>query len=114
MTRTAKDVFSHHWDALIHGDVPRVLEDYADDAVLLTTGGVFEGREDIGGWFSAAVNALPEAEWAFSSTVYSGDALLLHWTAVSPQGRIDNGVDTFVITDGKIRLQTVSFTVTPV
>ena len=113
MTSTPQDVFAHHWDALVAGDVPAVMEDYTDDAVLVTADGVFEGRDAIAGWFSAAVGALPDAKWAQGSTAYAGDALLLHWNATSPQGRIDDGVDTFVFVDGKIRLHTVSFSVSP-
>ena len=33
------------------------------------------------------------------------------WTAESPAGRIDDGVDTFVCEDGLIKLQSASFTV---
>ncbi|MGY1620178.1 nuclear transport factor 2 family protein [Geodermatophilus sp. SYSU D00691] len=113
MTSTPQEVFTHHWDTLVAGDVPAVMEDYTDDAVLITADNVFEGKDAISGFFSGALAALPDAKWAQNSTAYAGDALLLHWNATSPQGRIDDGVDTFVFVDGKIRLQTVSFTLTP-
>jgi hypothetical protein len=35
------------------------------------------------------------------------------WSAESSAGRIDDGIDTFVIEDGLIVLQTPTFTVLP-
>jgi len=90
-----------------------MLEDYADGAVLLTADTALEGRDAIGSFYSAALSAFPAAEFAFSSTTFAGDALLITWSASSPMGRIDDGVDTFVFADGKIRLQTASFSVSP-
>jgi ketosteroid isomerase-like protein len=113
VTRTPQDVFTAHGDALNAGDVARILEDYADDAVFLTADGAFEGRAAIGNFLSAALGALPEAEFMAGSATFAGDALLLIWSASSPKGRIDDAVDTFVFADGKIRLQTTSFSVVP-
>jgi len=109
MARTPQEVFEAHGSALNAGDVPRVLEDFTEDAVLVTADGVFEGRTQIGQWYTAALDALPEVQFTFTSKAFGGDALLLNWTASSPKGRINDGVDTFVFADGKIRLQTVSF-----
>ena len=53
---------------------------------------------------------LPEADVTIKSTVADGDTLLVWWGAVSPAGRIDDGVDTIVVSDGLIKLQTTSFT----
>jgi ketosteroid isomerase-like protein len=113
VTRTPQEIFTAHGDALNAGDRDKILEDYADDAVLLTADGALEGRDAISSFFAGALSALPGVRFTFGTTVYSGDALLLRWTASSPQGRIDDGVDTFVFADGKIRLQTAVFSVTP-
>jgi ketosteroid isomerase-like protein len=113
VTRTPQDCFSNHGEALNAGDLPRLLEDYTEDAVLMTHDGVFEGRDAIGDFFSAALSALPDVKFTFGSATFAGDALLLRWSASSPQGRIDDAVDTFVFSDGMIRLQTASFSVVP-
>jgi len=39
---------------------------------------------------------------------------LFQWTLISPAGRVNDGVDTFVFADGVIRLQTSAFTVQPI
>ncbi len=36
--------------------------------------------------------------------------LLLEWTADSERTKVDDGIDTFVFGDGKIRVQTVRYT----
>jgi ketosteroid isomerase-like protein len=113
MARTPQEVFAAHASALADGDVPRILEDFTDDAVLVTADRAFEGPSAIGQWYTGALDALPEVEFTMVSTAFAGDALLLNWTASSPKGRVDDGVDTFVFTDGKIRLQTVSFHLQP-
>ena len=41
MTRTPQDCFSSHGEALNTGDLSRLLEDYTEDAVLVTHDGVF-------------------------------------------------------------------------
>jgi hypothetical protein len=38
-----------------------------------------------------------------------GEHALLHWSARSVNASVDLGVDTFVIRDGRIILQTVSY-----
>jgi hypothetical protein len=42
MARTPQDIFAAHASALAAGDIGRILEDYSDDAVLLTPTGLFE------------------------------------------------------------------------
>ncbi|TQN43486.1 SnoaL-like protein [Blastococcus colisei] len=113
MARTPQDVFAAHASALAAGDIGRILEDYSDDAVLLTADGPFHGHKAIGEFLTAALGALPEAEFTVGAAVFEGDALLLVWSVTSPKGKITDAVDTFVFADGKIRLQTTVFHVEP-
>jgi hypothetical protein len=39
--------------------------------------------------------------------------LCLEWTAQSAERYIDDGVDTFIFDDGRIRVQTVKYSVHP-
>ena len=99
-----------HLRAVNKGDVQAILEDYADDSVILTAQGALEGKTGVDAFFTQAFSLLPEAEVTATSTVVSGDAMLVRWTAESPAGRVDDGVDTFVVEDGLIKLQSSSFT----
>ncbi|HEY0507953.1 MAG TPA: nuclear transport factor 2 family protein [Blastococcus sp.] len=77
MTRTPQDVFAAHASALVSGDVSAILEDYSDDALLLTVDGPLQGKEAIREFLTATLGALPEARFTVGSTVFAGDALLL-------------------------------------
>jgi ketosteroid isomerase-like protein len=109
VARTPQDVFAAHASALASGDIARILEDYRDDAVLLTPDGSFHGHNGIRQFLTAALGALPEAEFSMSTAAFEGDALLAVWSVRSPKGSITDAVDTFVFADGRIRLQTTVF-----
>lgn len=113
MTPTPHDIFAAHASALASGDVSKILEDYSEDALLLTADGPLKGKGAIGEFFTAALGALPGAEFTIGSTVFARDALLLQWSATSPKGKITDAVDTFVFADGKIRLQTTVLRLEP-
>ena len=110
MSRSNEEVFAAHVAAVGKGDIAGILNDYAEDAVLLTSRGAIESRSGIEGFFSQTLAALPQVELSATSAVFGGNALLLNWTASSPAGRINDGVDTFVFADGLIQVQTSSFT----
>jgi hypothetical protein len=114
MTRTPEDVFAAHAAALASGDIATILEDYSDDALFLTLNGPLRGKAAIREFLTAALGALPDAEFRMGSRVFADDALVLQWDLASPKGKITDAVDTFVFADGKIRLQTTVFTVEPV
>jgi ketosteroid isomerase-like protein len=113
VARTPQEAFAAHASALAAGDIDRVLEDYREDAVLLTADRPFHGRDAIREFLTAALGALPEAEFTMGATVFEGDALLLLWSATSPRGTITDAVDTFVFVDGRIALQTTVFHLEP-
>ena len=109
MTRSPEDVFSAHLNAVNSGDLPGILENYADDVVVLTAQGALEGKAGVEGFFKQAFSLLPQAQVSAKQVVSSGGALLVWWGAESPAGRVDDGVDTFVFEGGLIKLQSISF-----
>lgn len=111
MTRSPQETLAAHFEAIASGDVDGLLADYSEDAKILTGQGVLEGRAGVEEFFTRALQSLPEAQFDVTDTTYSNDAALVHWTAESTAGRIDDGVDTFVFENGDIRLHTIHFTV---
>ena len=97
-----------------HGDIATIVEDYREDAVLLTSQGALEGRSGLEMFYTQALAMFPQPKFGVESAIYGGDALLVQWTLISPAGRVNDGVDTFVFADGVIRLQTSAFTVQPI
>jgi uncharacterized protein (TIGR02246 family) len=110
MARTPQEVFAHHAQALMAGDLDGILADYTDDAVFITPGGVLRGKDGVREGFTRLLADLPEATWDVPTQIYEDDVLFIEWTAVAKQTRATDGVDTFVFTDGAIRVQTVRYT----
>jgi len=52
---------------------------------------------------------LPLARFRFPFKAVKGEHALLYWSAQSAGARVDFGVDTFVIRDSRIVIQTVSY-----
>ena len=113
MTRSPQEALSAHFEAVASGDIQRLLADYSEDATILTGQGVLEGHSGVREFFTNALQSLPGVKFAITDTTCSSDAALVHWTAESDAGRIDDGVDTFVFKDGDIRVHAVHFTVQP-
>ena len=114
-TRTPQEVFQHHAERLIAGDIEGILSDYSEDAVillspLLSPDGVKRGKAGVRETFVKLFADLPNARWEVPTTLFEGDALFLEWKAKSAASYADDGVDTFVFRDGLIRLQTVRYT----
>ena len=113
MTRTPQETLAAHWDALASGGMGHLLADYAEDATILTGQGFLKGHSGVEAFYRNALQSLPGAQFSVTGATYSDDAALVHWTAQSSEGRIDDGVDTFVFKEGNIGLHTIHFTVQP-
>ncbi len=111
MTRTPEEVFQHHAEALVAGDLDGIVEDYADDAAFITPGGVKLGQDGVREGFTRLLADLPNAAWDFKTAIFEGDVLFLEWAAVAAATKAEDGIDTFIFRDGQIRLQTVRYTV---
>ena len=113
MTRSTDDVFRDHVRAVNSGDMQAILAHYADHAEVLTAQGALKGKAGVEAFFPQAFSLLPEAQIAVKQTVAGENSLLVWWSADSPAGRIDDGIDTFVMEDGLFILQTPTFTIQP-
>ena len=69
--RTAQEVFDHHWDAVMAGDMDRLLSDYADDALFVRPGKTAQGHAEITRFFEDIGGALD----GFSHRAGVGDYL---------------------------------------
>jgi ketosteroid isomerase-like protein len=109
-TRTPQEVFQHHAETLIAGDIDGIVSDYSDDAVFITPDGVLHGKDGVRQGFEKLLSDLPSAEWDVPTQIFEGDLLFIEWSAKSESSRADDGIDTFVFRDGEIRAQTVRYT----
>jgi len=109
-TRTPQEVFQHHAEVLIAGDIDGIVEDYADDAVFITPAGTLRGKDGVRQAFEKLLADLPSADWDVPTQIFEGDLLFIEWNAKSESTRAEDGIDTFVFADGLIRAQTVRYT----
>jgi hypothetical protein len=113
MARSTEEIYQHHMNALMNGDFSALIADYADDAALMTMEGAHVGKDAIQTYFVNALSAMPNTRLSPEGHVVHEDYVLLNWTGVSDVATVPHGVDTFVIHDDKIRLQTVCFMIVP-
>jgi uncharacterized protein (TIGR02246 family) len=110
MTRSPEEVFQHHAQALGAGDLEEIVADYTDDAVFITPAGVLRGKDGIRAAFTQLLADVPSADWELKTQIYENDVLFLEWAATAAATKVEDGIDTFVFSDGLIRLQTVRYT----
>jgi len=111
MARTPQEVFQHHAEVLIAGDLDGIVSDYADDALFITPDGVKHGKDGVREGFVKLLSDVPEADWEVPTQVFEDDVLLIEWKAESENAKVEDGIDTFVFRDGMIRVQTIRYTV---
>jgi ketosteroid isomerase-like protein len=110
MARTPQEIFAHHAEVLIAGDLDGIVADYADDAVFITPSGVKHGKDGVREGFTALLADLPSAQWDVPTQIFEGDVLFIEWSAVSSATQVLDGIDTFVFDGDSIRVQTVRYT----
>jgi ketosteroid isomerase-like protein len=110
MSRTPQEVFQHHAEVLIAGDLEGIVSDYAEDAVFITPAGVLRGKDGVREGFTKLLSDVPNADWTVPTQIFEGDVLFIEWNAKSASTHADDGIDTFVFADGLIRAQTVRYT----
>lgn len=113
MARSPQEVFEHHGEVLIAGDLDGIVSDYAEDAVFITPEGVLRGKDGVRRGFVKLLEDLPNAKWELPTVIFEDDILLLEWKAESEKAKAEDGIDTFVFGDGLIRVQTVRYTLVP-
>ncbi len=109
MTRTPEEVFAHHGQELGAGNLEGIVEDYAEDAILIVNKKVYRGKDGAREVFTQLLADIPQAQWDLDP-VFVDDVLYLEWSAKGGGHAIDRAIDTFLFTDGMIRVQTVVYT----
>lgn len=107
MARTPQEIFDHHIHAIVTRDIDALLADYADDAVLITSGGVARGKAGVLAVFTKFLGDVADVTFDTRTQILEGDVLFLEWSVDSRSARVE-GSDTFVFHDNLIRAQTIT------
>jgi hypothetical protein len=119
---SAEVILDRHVAAMKAGDLQAVMDDYADNALVIAPHGivpgeanvagfnVFDGKANISKLFAVLTNKDNAAGMASMTTTYESrgsDVTLMHWVQFKGTPQELAGSDVFVIRDGKIISQTV-------
>ncbi len=108
--KSTNDVLDHHLKAIEHGDVNAVLSNYAPDAVLFRSDGIFKGVAAIRSVLARFVAEFqtPGTTTKTKQRLVAGDYSYMLWTAETADNVYELATDTYVVEEGKIVAQ--SFT----
>jgi hypothetical protein len=109
-SRSTGQVFEDHLKRREERDLEGDLEqNYAADVVLLCEHGPRQGRDAIRASAAALGRQLPDAVFEYQHKIVHGEYAMIFWRAESTSARAEHGVDSFVIRDGRIVMQTVAY-----
>lgn len=86
-------------------------ENYASDAVLLCEHGAKHGHSGVAESANRLKQQLEGGGFEIQRVVVQGEFALLLWHGETVRTLIENGVDSFVIRDGRIVMQSVFYSI---
>lgn len=98
-------VLQRNGAAFASGDVEAILANYAADAVLVRPGRTYRGHDAIGAMFREVFANMAGLSSAITSVTVAEGLAVMTWTATGSDGRVLQGVDTFVIANDRIVAQ---------
>ena len=117
--RSAREVLDDHLNLAndwVDTPLDRVMEEdlrrnVSEDIVVLLNRGTFRGHDGVRRLAEMLAEELPEHE-AFEYTYVAADGRmgLLEWTYTDATVTVRDGVDSYLIEDGKIVAQTIHYT----
>jgi hypothetical protein len=108
--RTTQEVFEDHLRLRVQWKLEEDLRrNYSPEVVLLCNFAVLRGRDAIRESARRLGLQLPEARIEYVTKQVADDYALLEWTADSERFMVKDGVDSFVIRNGSIVMQTIRY-----
>ena len=97
------------------GDVGAILDQYADDAIVVTAAGVLRGKAQIRAMIEGIVGefAQPGVQFELASQQAIDHVVMFTWSARTGANVYDLGAETYVLENGRAVVQTFAAKVTP-
>ena len=103
-----RKVLEHHLTAFAENNLVSIMADYSDESKVFSPDSTYIGLEQIEALFAGLLPAFPT-----EGTVSEIDRMTIEnelayivWHAKTPTVEVPLGTDTFIVEDGKIKLQT--------
>jgi ketosteroid isomerase-like protein len=99
---TTRRVLEHHLDAFGDQDLDAIMEDYAEDSVVVTNTGTYRGLDGIAGLFEELFADFGQAgsEITVDQREVEGDVAYIVWHGETPDNEYTFATDTFLV-DGE-------------
>lgn len=104
---TTAAVFAHHLQAVRDGNGEAIIEDYAEDAIMMTSDGVFRGIDQVRMLFTNILNGLPPEvlqNLQVERLDVEGEFVYILWSSAPV---IKTATDTLCVRNGKIIMQSM-------
>lgn len=111
--RSTEEVFEDHLQLALAGDLETDLGSRSDDSVFLTSFGIYHGCEGARKLRGLLMSQVPGCHYVYQTRLTAGEMAFLEWTATSEKSRIEDGADSYLIRDGRIRVMTIHYRVLP-
>jgi hypothetical protein len=110
--RTTQQVYEDHLRLAADGDFEADLaRNVAADFVALTGRGVFRGHAGARELARQLMEEIPSGRWTYVTELFDGPMAFLEWTVDEGPYRIRDGADSYLVEGGKMRMQTIHYTV---
>lgn len=111
--RTAKEVLDDHLELARTWDFETDLErNFDDDIVLMTSYGIFRGIEGLRAKVQLLADQMPGGRWTYHTVMVQRKLGFLEWSGVADNGaRVEDGADSYLIEDGRIKAMTIHYSV---
>jgi hypothetical protein len=109
-------VLEHHLTAVGENNLSSILDDYSEESVVVTPDSTYIGLKQIESFFVGIIPAFPTEGTVLEieRTVIENELAYIVWRAKTPIVEVPLGTDTFIVEDGKIKLQTFAGIINPI
>ncbi len=106
--RTTTEVLHDHLMRRLSGDVGGDIEaNYDANVVVLTGSGIYHGHEGVMNCADELARLVGGGSFRYDETLVCEEYAYLEWSAVGDSADVADGADSFVVSDGRIVMQTV-------
>ena len=111
-----KKVLEHHLAAVGENNLSSILDDYSEESIVITPDSTYIGLKQIESFLAGILPAFPKEGTVLEidRTVIENELAYIVWHAKTPIVEVPLGTDTFIIEDGKIKLQTFAAIINPI
>lgn len=115
-SEVSQTVLDHHLESFGQNDLEAIVSDYTEESIIITPDSTYRGLEQISSFFAGLFPSFPadSTELSIKSMFVENEVAYILWDCTTPTLEVPLGTDTFIIEDGKIRIQTFAAVINPV